>query len=199
MFTYLRKKFPTAIIQNHYPTNLEATKIWFTNEAEDEYIGIVRSEITQEETELLHCLFKEIINPSGSINDSPNSMEWFTYLYKNGPMPSNIDGEFRIIQFSMKESLDQLLLKEAFKHLLPLHTILVLQDDNMGLLIEEKGAWNLDEEQLPEHNAYLFGNVLQHFLTKSCSINSFAKLVLKSKQRGEISRWQSRIGVKKTL
>lgn len=148
MFTSLRNKFPTATIQNHYPTTLESTKIWFTNETEDEYIGIDRSEITQEEMELLHCLFREIINPSGSINDSLNSMEWFTYLYKNGPMPSNIAGEFRIIQFSMKESLDQLLLKEAFQHLLPLNTILVLQDDNMGLLIEEKNEWNLDEEQL---------------------------------------------------
>ncbi|MGF3102072.1 PucR family transcriptional regulator [Rossellomorea sp. DUT-2] len=148
MFTSLRKKFPAAIIQNHYPTSLESTKIWFTNEEEDEYIGIDRSEITQEEMELLHCLFKEIINPSGSINDSPDSTEWFTYLYKNGPMPSNIDGEFRIIQFSMKESLDRLLLREAFQHLLPLNTILVLQDNNMGLLIEGKNEWNLDEEQL---------------------------------------------------
>ncbi|MFI8576484.1 PucR family transcriptional regulator [Rossellomorea aquimaris] len=148
MFTSLRKKFPTAIIQNHYPTSLESTKIWFANEEEDEFIGIDRSEITQEEMELLHCLFKEIINPSGSINDSPDSMEWFNFLYKNGPMPSNIDGEFRIIQFSMKESLDQLLLREAFQHLLPLNTILVLQDDNMGLLIEGKNEWNLDEEQL---------------------------------------------------
>ncbi|MGG1632228.1 PucR family transcriptional regulator [Rossellomorea sp. NRS-1567] len=148
MFTSLRKKFPAAIIQNHYPTSLASTKIWFANEEEDEYIGIDRSEITQEEMELLHCLFKEIISPSGSFNDSPDSMEWFNFLYKNGPMPSNTDGEFRIIQFSMKESLDRLLLTEAFQHLLPLNTILVLQDDNMGLLIEGKNEWNLDEAQL---------------------------------------------------
>lgn len=47
MFTSLRKKYPGAIIQHHYPTSLESTKIWFTNEQEDEYIGIDASEISQ--------------------------------------------------------------------------------------------------------------------------------------------------------
>ncbi|WP_044337811.1 PucR family transcriptional regulator [Rossellomorea aquimaris] len=185
MFTPLRKKYPAAIIQDHYPINLEATKIWFTNDAADEYIGIDKSEITQGEMELLHCLFKEIKNPSGPGNDSPQSMEWFSFLFKNGPFPSNIAGEFRIIQFSMKESLDQLLLKEAFQHLLPLNTTLVLLDDNMGLLIEEKNEWNMDEEQLLSISHVIesdFFVSLSFFIGQFQVIDSYFPLTFKYEQ-----------------
>ena len=148
MFTSLRKKYPTAIIQDHYPTRLEATKIWFTNDREDEYIGIERKEMTPQELDLLSCLFKEIKNETGVVNDSPQSSEWYAYLFENGSPPSKMDGEVRIIQFSMKESFDQLLMKEAFQHLLPQGAILVFQADHMGLLIEGKNEWTMDEEQL---------------------------------------------------
>ncbi|TMU88213.1 hypothetical protein FGG79_08975 [Bacillus sp. BHET2] len=148
MFTSLRKKYPTAIIQDHYPNRTEATKVWFTNDREDEYIGIEKESITQQELDLLYCLFKEIKQKTRIVNDSPQSSEWYTYLFENGPQPTTNDEEFRIIQFSMKESFDQLQMKEAFQHLLPHGTILVFQADHMGILIEEKNEWTIDEEQL---------------------------------------------------
>ncbi len=57
----------------------------------------------------------------------------------------------------------------------------------------------IDEQYFPENNALLFGAVLQEFLTRSCSVNSFVKLILTSKQRGEIKRWRARLGVKPVL
>ncbi|UXH45870.1 helix-turn-helix domain-containing protein [Rossellomorea vietnamensis] len=148
MFTSLRKKYPGAIIQHHYPTSLESTKVWFTNEQEDEYIGIDQSEISQPELDLLYCLFQEITPSPGSVNDSHDSAEWYHYLLENGPVPSMHDGEFRIIQFSLKEGREQLQLREAFQHLLPHGTILIFLSDRMGLLIERKHEWMMDEEQL---------------------------------------------------
>ncbi|MCA1061916.1 helix-turn-helix domain-containing protein [Rossellomorea sp. AcN35-11] len=148
MLTSLRKKYPDSIIQNHYPTNLEDQRIWFTDDAENQYIGIDKREITSEEIELLQCLFREIKDAAGVLNDSGHSKEWFNFLFNEGPRPAFSEGDFRIIQFYLKESLDQSLLKEALKHLVPLNTILVLKDDQTGFLIEEKSDWNMDEEQL---------------------------------------------------
>ncbi|WP_064091753.1 PucR family transcriptional regulator [Rossellomorea aquimaris] len=148
MFSSLQLKYPEAIIQKHYPTALSTSKIWFANNDEDEYIGIERDDLTREERQLLQCLFKEITTLTGLLSDSPISNEWFSYLFENGPAPS-VDGtEYRIIQVKIREELDFQSLKEAFQHLLPLHAILIFQNEQSGLIIEEKGDWNLDEEQL---------------------------------------------------
>ncbi len=56
----------------------------------------------------------------------------------------------------------------------------------------------IDEKYFTDNNAYLFGRVLSEFLTKSCSINSFVKFILMSKQRGEIARWKPKLGVRPT-
>lgn len=148
MFTHLRKKYPGIIIQHHYPNNLDSNKIWFTNERKDEYAGIDKSDISQGELDLLYCLFQEVKVPAVSVNDSSDSMEWYSYLLENGSMPSIKGDEYRVIQFRMKERQNQFELKEAFQHLLPHGTILVFHADRMGLIIEEKSDWILDEEQL---------------------------------------------------
>ncbi len=148
MFTSLLLKYPNAIVQNHIPATLTSDKIWFQNPAEEEYIGIDRSEMKEAELDLLQCLFKELTNTSLLLNESPRSQEWFSFLFEDGISPSYIENEYRVIQFTIKNRVDQQLMKEAFDHLLPHNTILVLADENKGLLIEEKGDWNLNEEQL---------------------------------------------------
>jgi type VI secretion system protein ImpG len=54
----------------------------------------------------------------------------------------------------------------------------------------------LDEERFVGTGCFLFGAVIERFLGLYCSINSFTKLVLRSKQRGEIRRWSPRSGEK---
>lgn len=56
----------------------------------------------------------------------------------------------------------------------------------------------IDEKYFTDNNAYLFGKVLSEYLTKSCSINSFVKFILKSKQRGEVARWKPKLGARPT-
>lgn len=56
----------------------------------------------------------------------------------------------------------------------------------------------IDEKYFTDNNAYLFGHVLSEFLAKSCSVNSFVKFILTSKQRGEIARWKPKLGVRPT-
>lgn len=148
MLTSLLLKYPDATFQKHYPSELTPMKIWFTNETQDEFIGIKASDLTQEETELLKCLFQELSGDQKRLNESSRSIEWFEFLFNKGPAPSHDGAEYRVIQFSMKEKTDIQLMKEAFNHLLPLHTILVLLDEDKGLIVEEKSDFQLDEEQL---------------------------------------------------
>lgn len=52
-----------------------------------------------------------------------------------------------------------------------------------------------DEDRYPEHSLYLFASVLESFLAQYCSINSFTKLVAKTKRReGEFCSWPPRAG-----
>ncbi|WP_175988182.1 CdaR family transcriptional regulator [Bacillus sp. Marseille-Q1617] len=148
MLTSLLLKYPDATVQKHHPSEITSMKIWFTNANQDEFIGINASDLTQEELKLLRCLFKELSSEEKLMNESPRAAEWLGFLFKNGPAPSHNENEYRVIQFTINEQTDVHLMKEAFKHLLPLHTVLVMLDEKKGLILEEKNDFNLDEEQL---------------------------------------------------
>jgi len=60
-------------------------------------------------------------------------------------------------------------------------------------------ALTVDEEYFPSNNIFLFGSIINAFLRKACSINSFTKLALKSKQRGDIHTWKPQLGLKTTI
>ena len=53
---------------------------------------------------------------------------------------------------------------------------------------------NCDETAFEGTSVFLFGSVLERFLAKYVSINSFTETVLRSVQRGEVMRWPARIG-----
>jgi hypothetical protein len=148
MLTSLLIKYPNATLQNHYPTQLAFEKIWFTNVNQDEFIGIDESDISQDEVELLKCLFTELDINHNQLNDSLHAKEWFNYLYKKGPVPPHGEKEYRIIHFILNGRSDIQLMREAFLNLLPHHATLVLLDEQKGLIIEERNNFILDEEQL---------------------------------------------------
>lgn len=56
-----------------------------------------------------------------------------------------------------------------------------------------------DETAFEGASAFLLGAVLEEFFARYASINSFTETVLRSRQRGEITRWPRRIGRRSTL
>lgn len=52
----------------------------------------------------------------------------------------------------------------------------------------------LDESAFPGTGAFLFGSVLEQFLARYVSTNSFCRVTLTSDERGEIMRWKARLG-----
>ncbi|MCM2606490.1 hypothetical protein NDQ57_17640 [Rossellomorea marisflavi] len=84
MLTSLLKKYPEASVRSSRPGTLDLGKAWFTNEEEDTFIGIDRNKITEEEVELLKCLFIEVGSPITILNGSFEAREWFSFLYEGG-------------------------------------------------------------------------------------------------------------------
>jgi len=58
---------------------------------------------------------------------------------------------------------------------------------------------NFDETAFVGASCFLFGAVMERFLCKYVSINSFTQLVVKTRERGEIMRWPVRTGSRETI
>ena len=60
-------------------------------------------------------------------------------------------------------------------------------------------ARRVSELALQGGSAFLFGAVMDHFLARHVSLNSFTETVLLSQTRGEVMRWKPRLGTRATL
>ena len=57
----------------------------------------------------------------------------------------------------------------------------------------------LDELAYQGSSAYLFASVLERFLARHASLNTFTQLTLRTSQRGEVTRWPPRVGTRPVL
>ena len=57
-------------------------------------------------------------------------------------------------------------------------------------------ALQVNEEAFGGAGSFLFGSVLEKFLARHVSINSFTQAVLHSESRGEVARWPARTGTR---
>ncbi len=57
----------------------------------------------------------------------------------------------------------------------------------------------LDETAFEGVGAFILGAVLEQFFAKYVSLNSFTETVVRTKQRGEIIRWPTRMGIRQIL
>ena len=58
---------------------------------------------------------------------------------------------------------------------------------------------SVDEAGFSGISPYLFGVVLEHFLARHVSVNSFTETELDSIQRGRVHRWPVRMGTRSTV
>lgn len=58
---------------------------------------------------------------------------------------------------------------------------------------------SVDEAGFSGISPYLFGVVLEHFLARHVSVNSFTQTELTSIQRGLVHRWPVRMGTRSTV
>ena len=56
-----------------------------------------------------------------------------------------------------------------------------------------------DEVAFEGTGAFVLGAVLEQFFANYVSLNSFTETVVRTKQRGEIMRWPTRMGIRQIL
>ena len=58
---------------------------------------------------------------------------------------------------------------------------------------------HFEENYFEGSGCFVLGAVLERFFAKYVSINSFTETIIKTRERGEIMRWPTRIGMRHTL
>ena len=76
----------------------------------------------------------------------------------------------------------------------------VMSDNTAGFCRGIETRIELDEERFAGSGLFLFASVLERFLSLYCSVNSFSKMIVTTKQReGELRRWTPRAGERALL
>lgn len=120
----------------------------FYDRHENEWIGIPKGTLTDQEFMLLKALYEWIEFPI--IPSSDLSKRWYEFLFTNGQPPSCDHGiQIRFIHFHFKGSdLDQTEIESALKGFFSDDVIIIWENGNSGIVIEEKNQMSLSEKDL---------------------------------------------------
>jgi sugar diacid utilization regulator len=136
--------FPTLPVdppQNHY---------FFCDVANNEWIGIPKSKVSEAELKLLKALylFNEVKKPSPGTSITKG---WHEFLFNNGQQLSyETNTTFRFIQFNLKDEVevDQIEIETALKGFFSEEVIIIWESVNRGIVIEEMKQVSLTEKEL---------------------------------------------------
>lgn len=120
----------------------------FYNQLENEWIGIPKGRITDQEFMLLKTLYEWIDFPV--IPSSDTSKGWYKFLFTNGQPPSGSpDIQIRFIHFHFKgNGLERIEIESALKGFFSEDVIIIWENGNSGIVIEEKNEMSLSEKDL---------------------------------------------------
>lgn len=120
----------------------------FCNDAETEWIGIPKTDISETELKLLKTFYK-LVDLQTSSNHSKSNV-WYEFLLLNGPLPrSDAETCFRFIQFHISSpDANQMEIESALKGFFTEEVIIIWECGSQGIVIEEKKQISLSEEEL---------------------------------------------------
>jgi hypothetical protein len=150
MLIKLKKRYPESTLTKEPPQKEDPLHLWLTTASRDNFLAIPKERLTQSEIDLLCSLFIEA-SPSGEWqNDSEESRSWHRFLYNGMPLelPVSRNDHYRIIQFSIKEKVEDVLLKEALRNIFAEQAVIVFTSPSTGSIVERRTQWSLPEEEL---------------------------------------------------
>ncbi len=120
----------------------------FYDESLEEWIGIPKKTITENELTLLKTLYELVEFPPPPLTSV--TREWYEFLFLNGEPPSNNpDSHFRIIQFQFSgDEIDQHEMETALKGFFTEDVLIIWKNRTSGMVIEEKDTLSLNEQEL---------------------------------------------------
>jgi hypothetical protein len=113
-----------------------------------EWIGIPKKSITENELILLKTLYELVEFPSPPLTSV--TRDWYEFLFLDGEPPfTNPDSYFRMIQFHFSgNGIDQSEIEIALKGFFTEDVIIIWKNSNSGIVIEEKDKLSLNEQEL---------------------------------------------------
>jgi hypothetical protein len=120
----------------------------FYDQSLEEWIGIHKKAITENELTLLKTLYELVEFPPPPLTSV--TKEWYEYLFLDGNLPfTNLDSYFRMIQFHFSgDEIDQNEIELALKGFFTEDVIIIWKNSNSGMVIEEKNKLSLNEQEL---------------------------------------------------
>jgi len=115
--------------------------------------------------------------------------------HKTKALIKNILSLYYYDNFYENEIINKSIVEVTTKRIIKRHPEQLKYGFCQGILI----TIDIDTQFFPDGNEYLFGSVLHHYLTKTCSVNTFVELVMQNKHHEEIHRWSAELGTKKSL
>jgi len=124
------------------------------------------------------------------------------YLSIDGGNLSDDPGPFREILRLYADTTDRTLLKQIEGVQAVTVRPVVRRIETLGPVTFVRGSEitvRLDEAAFEGSGIFLFGSIVERFLTRYASINSFTETVIVSPQRGEVMRWPIQTGTRPLL
>lgn len=137
MYKQLKKIFPSIRFYESAFKPLDHEYEWFLGE-NDEYIGILKTELTVKDRTLLKTFLKPV---HGHFPPLTKKEQWWQQLLhdKQPNDTSSKSVEFRLIYFLFpKERMKPILFKDAMKQFFQNDVIILWENNHSGLLIEER-------------------------------------------------------------
>ncbi|OIK12389.1 hypothetical protein BIV60_16465 [Bacillus sp. MUM 116] len=137
-----------SVLFSKKPEHASEKFTFFFDRQENEWIGIPKESITDQEFTLLKTLYESIefpVTPSSTL-----AKGWYEFLFTNGQPPSyNPDTQIRLIHFHFKgNGLDQNEMESALKGFFSEEVIIIWENENSGIVIEEKKEMSMSEKEL---------------------------------------------------
>ncbi len=148
MLKKLLKHYENSILFPNRPEKPLDQYFIFHNEAEDEWIGLLKSSVSVQELSLLKSLFTLVeYEPIGSTSQA---QKWYQFLLADGPVPvKKNDTEFRFIQFQIQNNdINPAEIETALTGFFTKEVIIIWKSSNKGIVIEERKQTSLTEEEL---------------------------------------------------
>ncbi|MBV7508167.1 helix-turn-helix domain-containing protein [Bacillus sp. sid0103] len=120
----------------------------FSNDHENEWLGIPKTELSEKELTLLQTIYQLVEIQSVARNAAAKG--WDEYLLDDGPLPSyHTDSTLRFIQFQIKgDETNQIEIESALKGFFTEEIIIIWENRSRGIVIEEDNTVSLTEEEL---------------------------------------------------
>lgn len=118
------------------------------DQAENVWVGIPKSKISEKELALLKTLYELVEDSSQPINES--TRKWYDFLFLNGSSPSIRFGSyFRFIHFQMNGGdAEQIEIESALMGFFSDDVIILWENKNNGIIIEERKQISLTENEI---------------------------------------------------